>query len=268
MKQRIVTGILFGAVLLAALLWRDWALFPALEVVCVLCCVELLRAFEHKGLKPAHWLCLVCAALPLPALWLFGGRVAVAVSGLSLFAVLLCLLFRREPSLPDAAASLCATGYVSLPLMLLLSLARVEPRALSGLLLCGAFLFAYAGDVCAYFTGSLLGRHKMTPVLSPKKTWEGAAGGLAGSLLMGVILWFVGNRLSLVQPLWHYLPLALVCGVAGQAGDLFASLIKRWCGIKDYGNLFPGHGGMLDRIDSVLFTSVVLHAYCLITGLL
>ena len=70
------------------------------------------------------------------------------------------------------------------------------------------------------------------------------------------------------MPLWPYLALGLVCGVAEQAGDLTASLIKRFCGVKDYGKIFPGHGGMMDRVDSVLFTTVVLYGYCLVCGLL
>ena len=143
--------------------------------------------------------------------------------------------------------------------------------SISLLLIACAFLFAYFGDMAAYFTGVFFGRHKMVPRLSPKKTWEGAVGGLLGSVVVGLLL-FAFEQLAGIGrtnlPLWGYLLLGLFCGVAEQAGDLTASLIKRFCGIKDYGNLFPGHGGMMDRMDSVLFTTIVIYGYCLLAELL
>ena len=87
-------------------------------------------------------------------------------------------------------------------------------------------------------------------------------------MLLGALLYAAERQIGMTMPLWPYLALGLVCGVAEQAGDLTASLIKRFCGVKDYGKIFPGHGGMMDRVDSVLFTTVVLYGYCLVCGLL
>ena len=127
------------------------------------------------------------------------------------------------------------------------------------LILC----FAWGGDTAAYFTGRAFGKHKLAPRVSPHKTVEGAVGGVLGSMLAGVLLTFVYNQLSGRFDLFsinvtvrHYLVLLVlgaVASVLGIFGDLFASAVKRQAGIKDYGTIFPGHGGILDRFDSVMF---------------
>jgi phosphatidate cytidylyltransferase len=108
----------------------------------------------------------------------------------------------------------------------------------------------WAGDSTAYYIGRSFGKHKLAPVVSPKKTWEGAAGSVAGSLLFGLL--YLGHFMPHV-PLWEIAVLAIVGNVAGQLGDLAESAMKRGAGVKDSGNLLPGHGGMLDRVDSTLF---------------
>ena len=115
------------------------------------------------------------------------------------------------------------------------------------------FLCSWGCDTCAYCVGMLIGRHKMAPVLSPKKSVEGGVGGVAGAALLGVIYAAATNG-----PMAEY---AVICGVGAlisMVGDLAASAIKRNQGIKDYGKLIPGHGGILDRFDSVIFTSPVI----------
>lgn len=268
MKQRIITGSIFAAALCVVLLLRDYLLIPAMAAASVLCCIELLNAFNAKNIRPIRWLCLGYSALvPLGAFFVDATHLLVYET-LLLFIVLTAHLFRKEPSLPDTAGALCAAGYATIPLSMMVMFLHITPSLRSALVIASAFLFAYFGDMAAYFTGVFFGKHKMVPVLSPKKTWEGAAGGLVGSMLCGLLL-FLAERYSMPGiPLWPYLLLGLICGVAEQAGDLTASLIKRFCGVKDYGNLFPGHGGMMDRIDSVLFTTLFLYAYCLLGGLL
>ena len=129
------------------------------------------------------------------------------------------------------------------------------------LILC----FAWGGDTAAYFAGRAFGKHKLAPVVSPHKTVEGAIGGVCGSIAAGMVLTLVYALLSAryqvitlnVQP-YHYLILAVMGGIAsvlGILGDLFASAVKRQMGIKDYGTIFPGHGGILDRFDSVMFVA-------------
>lgn len=127
------------------------------------------------------------------------------------------------------------------------------------LILC----FAWGGDTAAYFTGRAFGRHKLAPVVSPHKTVEGAVGGVLGSILAGVLLTAAYTVLSsgyevisITMRPQHYLVLMFMGAIAsilGILGDLFASAVKRQVGIKDYGTIFPGHGGILDRFDSVMF---------------
>jgi phosphatidate cytidylyltransferase len=136
---------------------------------------------------------------------------------------------------------------------------RMEQSGIHRAYLLLPFILSFACDTFAYFTGLTLGKHKLAPKVSPKKTVEGSIGGLAGNVVCGVAFayvmdhWFGGSI--------GYGPmaaLALVCGVVAQVGDLSFSLIKREFGIKDYGHLFLAHGGVLDRFDSVLFVAPVI----------
>jgi phosphatidate cytidylyltransferase len=115
-----------------------------------------------------------------------------------------------------------------------------------------------AADTAAYFVGQMVGRHKLAPSVSPGKTWEGFAGGLVGGTLGALAV-----RAALLPelPLGHAAALGLVVAALGTAGDLVESVIKRWAGVKDSGTLFPGHGGALDRLDSLLFGAPVLYYY-------
>ncbi len=121
-----------------------------------------------------------------------------------------------------------------------------------------SMMLAWLSDTGAYFAGKLFGKHKLYPKLSPKKTVEGAIGGLAGSVVGASIahLWLIPDF-----PLAHALVLALAGGALGQAGDLFESLMKRSTGVKDSGVFLPGHGGLLDRVDALMFTSSATYLY-------
>jgi phosphatidate cytidylyltransferase len=115
-----------------------------------------------------------------------------------------------------------------------------------------------AADTAAYFAGRAFGRHKLAPAISPAKTWEGAVAGLGGGVLGALAV----RALGLPElPLAHAVALGLLVAAVGTAGDLAESLLKRWAGVKDSGRLFPGHGGMLDRLDSLLFGAPVLYYY-------
>lgn len=116
------------------------------------------------------------------------------------------------------------------------------------------FLSAWGADTCAYCVGMLFGKRKMAPILSPKKSVEGAIGGIAGAVILGLIY-----ALCTKGPIVQYMIICLFGAVISMVGDLAASAIKRNTGIKDYGNLIPGHGGILDRFDSILFTAPVIY---------
>jgi len=177
---------------------------------------------------------------------------------------------------PAAAASVFAFAYIALPMAMLVQLRQQIAGAFWLLYL---LLVVWAGDIFAYFVGRSLGRHLMAPRISPKKTWEGAAASVAASLLVGSLLFSYALQISssllrvglierrdglfgLEKPEW--LPIVLLTiavNIAAQLGDLVESLIKRGAGVKDSGTILPGHGGMLDRIDALLFAAPVLWLY-------
>jgi phosphatidate cytidylyltransferase len=166
-------------------------------------------------------------------------------------------LWTRRPlveGLPAAGISASGLILVAFPLTFavrLHGLGQEGPR-----LLLFALVITWVGDTAAYFVGRAMGKHPLAPHLSPKKTWEGSAASLAGSLLVGVIFtrW-------LSAPLPHLLAMAAAGNVAGQMGDLLESAYKRSAGVKDSGGLLPGHGGILDRIDALILAIPVVWYY-------
>jgi phosphatidate cytidylyltransferase len=177
---------------------------------------------------------------------------------------------------PAAAASAFAFVYIAVPLAMLVQLREQVSGAFWLLYL---LLVVWAGDIFAYFVGRSLGRHLMAPRISPKKTWEGAAASLAASLIVGSLLFSHALQISsfllrvglierrdgifgLEKPeAWPIILLTIVLNIAAQLGDLVESLIKRGAGVKDSGTILPGHGGMLDRIDALLFAAPLLWIY-------
>ena len=130
-------------------------------------------------------------------------------------------------------------------------------------------LSSWGCDTCAYCAGMLLGKHKLAPVLSPKKTIEGAVGGVAGAALLGFLYgaYFEGSMTNMIQPGAISAAACAIAAVISQLGDLAASAIKRNHNVKDYGHLIPGHGGILDRFDSMIFTAPAIYFAVLFLGL-
>jgi phosphatidate cytidylyltransferase len=193
--------------------------------------------------------------------------------------IFLTIAMRRtqmRSAYPAAAASAFAFAYVALPMGMLVQLRQQWAGAFWILYL---LLVVWAGDIFAYFVGRSLGRHLMARRISPKKTWEGAAASLLASLAVGILLFNHSLQISSFLLRWgliqrrdglfglekpEMLPIILLTvalNIAAQLGDLVESLIKRGAGVKDSGTILPGHGGMLDRIDALLFAAPVLWYY-------
>jgi phosphatidate cytidylyltransferase len=192
--------------------------------------------------------------------------------------VFLTITMRRAQmsgAYPAAAASAFAVVYIALPMAMLVQLRQQWAGAFWLLYL---LLVVWAGDIFAYGVGRSVGRYLLAPRVSPKKTWEGAAASLAASLLVGSLLLtyalqissfllrvrLIERRDGLFGPkpeLWPLVLLTVALNIAAQLGDLVESLIKRGAGVKDSGTILPGHGGMLDRIDALLFAAPLLWYY-------
>jgi phosphatidate cytidylyltransferase len=174
--------------------------------------------------------------------------------------LLLALALRRPPAeaVPGAAATLLGAAYLGTLGGAVAALRLADPVATGAwrvTLLLGAVMSA---DTCAYLVGRALGRRRLAPALSPSKTLEGLGGALMGGALGALVV----RALGLPElPASHAAALGIAAAAAGTVGDLFESQLKRWAGVKDSGALFPGHGGMLDRLDSLLFAAPVLYYY-------
>ncbi|WP_446899507.1 phosphatidate cytidylyltransferase [Clostridium sp. LBM24168] len=130
------------------------------------------------------------------------------------------------------------------------------------------FISSWICDTTAYYTGRFLGKKKLCPKLSPKKTVEGSIGGIIGSTISCTLFGIFAKYMGVPIHIYHYISIGILCGFFSQLGDLFASSIKRYVKIKDYSNLIPGHGGILDRFDSVLFSGFIVYYYLLFANLI
>ena len=250
---------LLGAAGLPFLLVVVWTGGVWLAAVAALAAVrggwEIESLARAGGLRPIRWSAPFLAVLLTVAVgrvWDTHEQAAVALLGAGAVGVLAAapVLLRRGAALGGRtwAALVGGAAYVALPLAVALLLRR-EEQGWEWLFL--ALLATFATDTSAYAVGSLLGRRPMAPSISPGKTWEGAAGGLVGGAGATIgLVWLLG----LASAMWVALALGAAIAVAAQAGDLAESKLKRWAGAKESGSIIPGHGGLLDRMDSLVLT--------------
>jgi phosphatidate cytidylyltransferase len=290
LKRILTAGLLIPIVLLLALRAPVPALALLASLVALLSVQELLKLAEAYGIRPFHWPTYIFVGLsflllavnpgkatPLLSTAMFSGSLGF-LAAMAAFVFLVIGMRRTDLSsaFPAAMTSVFAFAYVALPLGFLVQL---RDQAEGGFLLLYLFLLVWAGDIFAYVVGGSLGRHLMSPRISPRKTWEGALASMVASLVVGMLLCKYALPISTMllnahliekkdgifalerAPLWPSLALSAAINVAAQLGDLVESLIKRGAGVKDSGTILPGHGGMLDRIDALLFAAPVLWYY-------
>ncbi len=265
MLKRILVAVPLIALFVLVLIFSGWVQAAAFTIMAVVSVYELGRALKARGSSPFLWGAYVFAAGYYAVFLLLGVGWTAA---LFMLCVLITLTERIFNSRRDTLDTLLSLFIFIYPLLLyaILMYAAAQPHAADNrtALFC-AFAGPLMGDTLAYFTGVAIGKHKLCPALSPKKTVEGSVGGLIGGIAGGALTYFAQSWWGGATPLIPLLLMGLVCGVLGQVGDLFASAIKRWSGVKDYGWIFPGHGGVMDRLDSVLMCAPVVFCYfCLI----
>lgn len=158
----------------------------------------------------------------------------------------------------DAAVTLL--GFIYVPVFFSF-IVLVNAKKSGNYLIWLVFIASWLCDTTAYYVGRYLGKNKLCPKVSPKKTIEGSIGGLIGSTLACGIYGIIVNKYGINIPMYNYFVVGALCGVFCQFGDLVASSIKRFVDVKDYSNLIPGHGGILDRFDSILFAAVIVFYY-------
>jgi phosphatidate cytidylyltransferase len=262
MKQRIVVGLLaLPLVLLPIWLGGIWIalLFVALAIGAGR---EFYRMVQQGGYHPSRilgmvWLVAILAAYYQPqmiplSLVIMAGLIVTLVEAM------------REKQEPMHTWMATSMGALYLGTMLGQSLAlRLLPDGLWWMLF--GLAVTWANDSAAYFTGVTVGRHKLWPRLSPKKTWEGTIAGWVAAALAGMIMVSI-TPLAATHSLWFGLVVGLFCGLLALLGDLAVSTLKRQVGVKDSGQFLPGHGGVLDRLDSLLFVMPFIYQVVILWG--
>jgi len=288
LKRVLTAVVLIPIVLLLVLRAPVPVLAFVAGVVALLAIHELLKLAESYSIRPLYLPTYVFAGLFFlliaispgltPALSTSGfAFIAVCAAAFSPF-VLLAIAMRRDElstAFPAAMAAAFAFVYIALPMAFLVQLREQWEGSFFLLYL---LLLVWAGDIFAYFIGKALGTHRMSPRVSPKKTWEGAVASIIASVAVGMLMAHYAVPISrallharLIEQrddgvfqepqMFAIVLLSVVLNVAAQLGDLVESLIKRGAGAKDSGAILPGHGGMFDRIDALLFAAPVLWAY-------
>lgn len=253
MKTRVLSGIGIGLMYLAVfVLGNTTVQLCAVFIFAMVSQYEMTAAIHAKGRTTMVWPGYLCAALLVPAAWYVGASALFSMYVLVISAAFAVRILSKNVTTESLFWSLFSMAY-PMPLygVMALTVSVDEPHGKAMLLF--ALVVVCLTDMMAYFVGVTFGKHKLCPALSPKKSVEGAAGGLLGGIAAGGVFFFLQPWLSIDYPLWVFLALSPVCSVLGQIGDLAASAIKREMGVKDFGKIFPGHGGMLDRFDSLLF---------------
>lgn len=289
--KRVATAVVLIPIVLLLVLRAPVPLLAAVAALVALLTVqELLKLTEAYGVHPFRRTTYIFVALFFLLLAINPGNdkpllsTAIFVYTLGFAAAIAPFIFlvvgmrsvELSRAFPAAAASVFAFTYIALPLGFLV---QIREQWAGAFLLLYLLLLVWGGDIFAYFVGRTLGRHLMSPRISPKKTWEGALASLIASLVVGMLLYNYALPIStallnahLIEkrdgffalqkpPLWPTLLLSAAINIAAQLGDLVESLIKRGAAVKDSGSLLPGHGGMLDRIDALLFAAPVLWYY-------
>jgi phosphatidate cytidylyltransferase len=299
MKRVLTAVVLIPVVLLVVFRAPLWLFALLVAAIISLALREYLNVAEAAGIKPFRRLTYAVGLFP-PLILLVSAKVRLSMpprqfessyfdaTVLSVLAVLLPvvfgipLVFRGDlrGGLVSSASSAFGVLYISVSLSLLI-LFRRDP--LEYTLIVFTLFSVWAGDIAAYYVGRTFGRHKLAPVVSPNKSWEGAVASVIASVLVAIVVfhfhqqirswftftWTFYTPLVAIQiTLANVITIGVLTNVAAQFGDLFESALKRGAGVKDSGTLLPGHGGMLDRIDALLFAIPVVWYYANLTGFL
>ncbi len=256
MKTRIISGIIMVPLLLI-IYFGGYPLLIAAAAIAYVGVTEFCNGFEHMDVHPSKWIAYIMITV------LYAGHLILGVNQTFLLvwivlSIMVSMIYAwriTEKKPYDGVATMTALVYIVLFSYHIVIIDNTAYPEMTWLVVIAAF----GSDIMAYFTGYFLGKHKMAPNLSPKKTIEGGVGGVLGSAIFCALFgYFCFPSLML-----HCMVIGVLGGLVAEAGDLTASMFKRGMGIKDYGNLIPGHGGIMDRFDSVIFVAPVVCYYIL-----
>lgn len=255
LQQRVITAVIGGVFFVFCLYFNEWTYLGLVLLLSVFSQLEFYGLIREDGDDPLlRW--GVFNGTMLNLICFFNARGDISTKFFFMFFVLLGLtyiyeLYRKAANpFENIAYTLIGIFYVAMPLALL-HYAAFAVGTYSYQIATGCFFLLWAADTGAYFAGRSFGRNKLFPRISPNKTWEGLAGGLLLSLIVAALLSYFYPDLAA----WRWLTLSVIITIAGTYGDLIESMLKRSLQIKDSGNYIPGHGGLLDRFDGLLLAA-------------
>lgn len=254
--RTLMAVLLIG--LLALVLWLGgWVQAIVLGLISVIAVHEMHEIFAKKDIHPFVIPQAVLGLTMYAAMYKLGMGYVLLIAVLAFTAIMVERILNKKRTALDAVAGMFLLIY---PLALLgcFGLIGFERNDLSRIALFCCFAGPCMADNTAYMLGSTLGKHKLCPAISPNKTVEGAIGGVIGGALGGVLAYFAQKLWGFDVSIFTLIGLCFVCGIVGQFGDLFSSTFKRWAGVKDYGKIFPGHGGVMDRLDSAMVSAPII----------
>jgi phosphatidate cytidylyltransferase len=280
-RIRALTSLVFVAVMLTGLLWNIWSFFILFSIIHFGCWYEYQRllakidpayreisSFQKYGVMVAGWCIMMYCARPgydgdtgntgLHNAGLYGGLLFLFILPVAE------ILYTRKTYLRNMGYSTMGLIYISLSLGLLLNLRTYYPgvplESVNKLLVLAIILSLWVNDTMAYLVGSIFGKNTLTKI-SPKKTWEGTLGGIFFAVVaMGAVGYFLSSGFEM-QTVSQWMIVAAIAAIAGTVGDLLQSKLKRLADVKDSGHIMPGHGGFLDRFDSLLFATPFIWLY-------
>ena len=289
MLKRVVTAAVLILLMGLGIWFQGWPLRVLLLVSMLMSMSEMYRAFRKIGYDPVRWSGYTYCVLAVLAQAFYANLTGGLYESISpaMFALIIGLLlamtviiFKGKVAFDSLMSTVFPMLYPGLFFSLIITLQDLHTRTISTVALVLAFFIASVNDTFALFIGLRFGKHRLSPEISPRKSVEGAIAGLVASVLFAMLVPWITARLAGIYPdiqaqlavtplppLWAFAILGLVAGGLSQIGDLVASLVKRHCGIKDFGTIFPGHGGMMDRMDGILFCGVACYVFFKIYGL-
>ncbi len=272
MKTRILVGIPIGLLIIAALVLQSWVLAGLFALVSIVGVYELTHALEQNGTKVVKSVPFAFAVLSLPVLYYLRNLgILFILFACCIVALFIIAMFSRKYNFESLLKSVFALIYpqifIVFAYLILFEFTNMQFFGTNPIALVMAIVPTVFCDIFAYFFGRAFGKTKLCPDISPKKTVAGSVWGLLGGVMAAFLIWLlmasglVIHSLSWEMDVVNFLILGAVVAGVSQFGDLAASFVKRYFGIKDYGKILPGHGGVLDRVDSILFALPVVYIY-------
>lgn len=249
LSKRTFSGLIGLILLIYIVLSGGYLLYFSIYILSLVGLREFYKAIENIEIKPVYLVGYLGSTGLFINFMTQNKYLGIMITSL-IISLLILIVINKSVSIQDISITIFGIYYIPFLLYHIIYLENTKYIWL-------VFIIAFGTDTFAYISGNIFGKNKLCPSISPKKTIEGSIGGIVGSTSLLIIYSMYYD----LNPLWKMIILSIICSIASQLGDLTASKIKRVSGIKDYGFIMPGHGGVLDRFDSIIFTAPIIYYY-------